>query len=354
MRQGLSSLDFFTGPPYFRSMENPLLVTGYAPAEAHGAFDLPEASWLVASPNTGLVYVLGELETGLWGVYRAVRGPANGLWERVATGETGGPFPCHAVLMGDLLLVAHYGNGSVTALGLDAGGLPERAITAIAPSVGAHAHALLPYDTAHLLVVDLGREVLELYRKNSHPQVPLLLEATLELGDSSRGIGPRHIALHPKLPLAYVVTEYSNELLVVELSLFPPSLKLKFRVSLLPGGWSEPSFAGTVKVTPDGNFLLATNRGHDSVVSFSLAQGLPTSAVWTPSGGHWPRDATLSANGDTLAVANQKSDNMAVFGRNLKTGALTPRDLYPVAGASCVVFQGDNETPTLDCFDNTL
>jgi len=334
-------------------MEDSLLATGYAPKDAPGSFDLPEPSWLLVTPM-GHVIVLGEMKEGLWGAYRAV----SGQWTRMAMGQTGGSLPCHAVLFGDFLLVAHYGDGSVTALRLEDDGLPGKAVTAIAPSPGAHAHGLVPLDSAHLLLIDLGREVLELYQSNSPSEVSLELKATLSLASFSgegetRAIGPRHLAVHPKLPLAYVVTEYSNELLVVEMGLSPPRLKEKFRVSLLPAFWAEPSFAGTVKVSPEGNFLLATNRGHDSVVSFTLEEGVPTLPVWTSSGGKWPRDAALSGSGDSLAVANQKSDKVTVFGRDPKTGILTPRADYRVAGASCVVF-GNEGAPTLDSFDNTL
>ena len=44
---------------------------------------------------------------------------------------------------------------------------------------------------------------------------------------------------------------------------------------------------------------------------------------YTPSGGIMPRNFTMSADGKWLLVANQASNNIVVFKRNIATGDLT-------------------------------
>ncbi len=292
---------------------------------------------------------LGEKDTGLIALFQQ----APDGWVNLATAASGGRLPCHACWLGPrddlVVVVAHYGDGAVTALRLrELGHTPQ---VLVAPSEGAHAHAVVPTpEGLGLFLVDLGRNTVELYRVGAGWPLTFSLVASLATGPGS---GPRHLAVHPRLPVAYLVTEFSNELVTLRWSLGPstpqtPGLEVLGRVSLLPEGAVAESFGAAVKVSSDGKFVLATNRGHNSVVSFSLdSQGTPQEPVWTASAGDWPRDLALSPDGSQVAVANQRSGTVALFDRNPGTGALQFRATEENHQPSVVVFNrlGSNSSP---------
>ena len=84
-----------------------------------------------------------------------------------------------------------------------------------------------------------------------------------------------------------------------------------------------------------------SNRGHDSVVVFSIDGGTGAMALEqvVPCGGAWPRSFTLDPTGRWLLVANQRSDSVVVFARDEASGRLirTPHQLT-VSRPACVRF----------------
>ena len=81
-----------------------------------------------------------------------------------------------------------------------------------------------------------------------------------------------------------------------------------------------------MRCSSDGRFLYTSNRGHDSIASFAIdaATGKLTSTGHVSTGGHWPRNFTLSPSGRWLLVANQKSDSIVVFRIDPETGVPAP------------------------------
>ena len=96
--------------------------------------------------------------------------------------------------------------------------------------------------------------------------------------------------------------------------------------SSLPTGVSSITFTGAeIVVAPSGKFLYASNRGHDSIATFSVDPGTGKIALLgtTPSGGKVPRSFTLSADGKLMLVANE-SGNVAALSVDVASGALRP------------------------------
>ena len=79
-------------------------------------------------------------------------------------------------------------------------------------------------------------------------------------------------------------------------------------------------------MTPDGRFLYASNRGHDSIARFAVdaATGALTPLGHTPAGGAEPRHFAISPCGDWLLVAHQNRASVALFALDRSTGALDP------------------------------
>jgi 6-phosphogluconolactonase len=128
------------------------------------------------------------------------------------------------------------------------------------------------------------------------------------------GVGPRHI-----LPLGdklYVMTEYSNELIIIQ-RISDEELAMTGRISTLPEGFDRKSFGSTLCFYPNPaptNFctgwIYAANRGADTVAVFTPSNdgGLRKTGDY-PCAGKGPRHIAVveMANGPVLAVANERS-----------------------------------------------
>ncbi len=76
---------------------------------------------------------------------------------------------------------------------------------------------------------------------------------------------------------------------------------------------------------PSGAYVLASNRGDDSLAVFARdgTTGMLTPVAYPKTGGATPRDFTLDPVGRFVYVANQGSNSVTAFGFDAATGALT-------------------------------
>lgn len=154
--------------------------------------------------------------------------------------------------------------------------------------------------------------------------------------DAPPGSGPRHCVFSPSGVFCYVVCELSSSILVWGQK--ENGFILLQTLSTLPEGFSGRSTCADVLLSPDGAFLWATNRGHDSIVLFKRdpETGLLEKAGFTPSGGVTPRSFMMDPSGQYLAVANQESDNVVLFSVEEKTGLLHKEGEVSIPSPSCV------------------
>lgn len=153
--------------------------------------------------------------------------------------------------------------------------------------------------------------------------------------------GPRHLALHPVLPMAYVVNELDSSVTTYDYDPASGALQARQILSLLPETFTGNSRASEIEVDRAGRFLYASNRGHDSIAVFAIdpVTGLLRTVDWTPSGGFTPRFFALTPNGRHLFVLNEDSDEIRGFrvgcedGRLLASGEVTR-----VGSPVCMVF----------------
>jgi 6-phosphogluconolactonase (cycloisomerase 2 family) len=96
-----------------------------------------------------------------------------------------------------------------------------------------------------------------------------------------------------------------------------------------------------IHVSPDGSFLYASNRWDNentiSIFSIDKDNGKLTLVGHQPTYGDHPRNFTFDPTGNFLLVANQVTNNIIVFKRDLKTGLLTKNGKgVRVANPSCL------------------
>jgi len=94
-------------------------------------------------------------------------------------------------------------------------------------------------------------------------------------------------------------------------------------VDTLPAAWDGASYTAEVRVHPSGSVMFASNRGHDSIVSFELDDdGLPAVVGHVDSGGEWPRHFNITPDGEQLIAANQFTDDLTPFEIDTESGTL--------------------------------
>ena len=76
---------------------------------------------------------------------------------------------------------------------------------------------------------------------------------------------------------------------------------------------------------PSGKFLYGSNRGHDSLVVYSVdaSTGKLTLLQHVPTGGKTPRAFNFDPTGTFLVVGNQNSDTVGTFRIDPAKGTLT-------------------------------
>uniref|UniRef100_A0AC34RJN3 6-phosphogluconolactonase n=1 Tax=Panagrolaimus sp. JU765 TaxID=591449 RepID=A0AC34RJN3_9BILA len=132
--------------------------------------------------------------------------------------------------------------------------------------------------------------------------------------------GPRHLIFHPTLPLAFLITELSNELLVLSPSNGTFTVLQKLSTIDYPGveeddPTSEIQNAAHIAFSNDGKFLLCSNRGKiNSVVVYKINEKEKKLEFFDAvhSNGTLPRYFQL-IDDKFLIVANQKGFNLTVF-----------------------------------------
>jgi 6-phosphogluconolactonase len=143
--------------------------------------------------------------------------------------------------------------------------------------------------------------------------------------------GPRHFAFHPGLPIVYFVNEFGNSVSVFRLETLNGILVHEQTLTTLPSDFAARSAAADVHLTPDGRFLYASNRGHESIAAFSVdAKTGHLTALGNFATEKTPRSFAIDKSGQFLYAAGQSSGRIAAYSINNKNGELQLLKTYDV------------------------
>lgn len=205
---------------------------------------------------------------------------------------------------------ANYSEGTASMFEIENGELSECVKTIVHTGSGkdparqemAHIHCtVITPDKKYAAVCDLGTDKIAFYDLKGNPVSEVQLP---------EGSGPRHIVF--KEEYAYAVTELSSEIYAYtyedgrlsEIGSYP----------LLPEGFSGFSNAAAIKISPDGKFLAASNRGHNSLAVFRFAgKGRLDFVCRRAVEGGFPRDFAFTPDSQWILCANQLSEDITVF-----------------------------------------
>jgi len=307
------------------------------------AAETADPSFLAIHPNGKYLYAVNEAGKASM-VSAFALDKANGRLSLLNQLPALGEDPCYISLdrTGNYIFVANYTSGNVVVFPIGADGKLGAATAnvrdegALGPNKerqdGPHAHWVENFGS-EVFVADLGLDRVLVYRFNPgsgalssmpaagssfpFPQGPLEL---------SPGTGPRHVALSRSGRFMYILGELDSTVtrfVATKEGVFNSALG---KYPMLPPGFSGRNDAAEINIHPNGRFLYASNRGHDSIVVYSIDQewGKLTQVADVPTGGKEPRHFAIDPTGKYLLAENQFSDNIVVFRIDPASGQISP------------------------------
>jgi 6-phosphogluconolactonase len=102
-------------------------------------------------------------------------------------------------------------------------------------------------------------------------------------------------------------------------------------VSTLPKGYDGQNSCSQIQITPNGKFLYAPNRGHNSIAGFrvNLNNGHLSPIAQTPTEAV-PRAFSIDLQGTFLYAAGLETGKLAAYRIDQESGELEPNNVYDV------------------------
>ena len=165
---------------------------------------------------------------------------------------------------------------------------------------------LLNKDETTLAVVNIALDEVYIYGIDKEK-----LNFTSKI-DLPKGVGPRHAIYNNDNTLMYIMTEYSNEVITIDMN----TLGVLDRISTVPN-FEKETFGATLFTTNDEKYLYASNRGEDSIARFEILEDNKLKYLNTfSSGGAHPRHMILSDDGRYIISCNKDGNNVAIIDIN--------------------------------------
>jgi len=185
-----------------------------------------------------------------------------------------------------------------------------------------HAHMVyFSPDMKYVLANDLGTDKVYVYQYDKNSEATnLVLKSTIDL---KPGSGPRHLIFSNNGKFVYVLQELDGT--ITSFSYAKGVLKKVSEVTVIASDFKGDIGAADIHISPDGQFLYATNRGTANDISvFKIEKSGKLDFVQrTSTLGKGPRNFAIDPTGNFLLVGHHYSNNIVIFKRDKTTGTLT-------------------------------
>lgn len=195
-------------------------------------------------------------------------------------------------------------------------------------------------DNRYLLCGEFGLDRVLVYPFDGRGR---LGEIACAAGPAKPGNGPRHLAFHPHGRVVYAANELSGSVAAYSYEPESGQLALLADVVVVPEEFTTSASCSEVAVHPSGRFVLAADRGCNSIAVLELGDDGRTMRQigLTPSGGVTPRHFAISPSGRWVLACNQNDDSVVVLQFDAATGQLTGSQKRVTAGSPmCATFIG--------------
>lgn len=326
--------------------------------------DIRNPSWLAMNPAQTRLYAVSQIDD-----YQGTRGGAvvsyaidadSCALRRLGAVASGGGNPAYVSVhpSGKFVFAANYGGGSVAVFPV----LPDGSLAPasdVRPSIGARHHghavddppgqfAVSDHEEAHVHMVapdptgqfvlanDAGLDLTLIWRLDA--EAGRLLPSDMPVVEAPSGSAPRHFVFHPNGKYFYNLYEHDAKVAVYDYDGSNGFMRYKQTVSTLPPRFAGSNLSAEILMSPDGRFLYASNRLHDTLAVFAVAadgQLRMTSETWVH--GESPLSAALDPSGQMLFSCNRRGDSITSFRVNPGTGALTFTNRFEPVGSPAVM-----------------
>ena len=250
-----------------------------------------------------------------------------------------GAGPCHLTLDKDgrNLLVANSGGGNVAVLPVAPDGKLGEASEVVAVP-GKPQGVTVDPGNRFAFVCEAGSDKVLAYRFD--PEKGKLTPHDPAFVPIKAGSGPRRLAFRTDGRFAYVLNERASTLLAFAYDAQAGRLTEVQSVATLPEYAEGPNTTAELTIHPTGKHIYASNRGHNSVVQFSIDQAKGT-LTWVEeqSTRKTPRHFGIHPSGVHMAIVNQEADTVVAARLDPTSGRVYPSQIYePVPSPACVRF----------------
>lgn len=237
--------------------------------------------------------------------------------------DTGIGIPAHLVTdqQGRFLLTVYYGGGGITVHCLGRDGSIGDLVQYI--NTGEKAHAVLMAANDRYVFVP------HVCPSNKTNQFCFDSETGLLTANEPAVVcppdnetGPRHICFRPKGDVAYIVNEQGNTVTAHHFDAGTGNLTIFQNISTLPNDYVDGGFTAHVEVHPNGKWVYASNRGHDSIVTFHVAADGALSTVGHIPVPASPRSFNIDPDGRYLYCAGEADGRMMAYRVDQVDGSL--------------------------------
>lgn len=261
---------------------------------------------------------------------------------------SGGSNPVHLALSpsGHYLLVANYASGNITSVSVHPDGtLGSVVCTLPLPATpgphrqqqrGSHPHQIVFHPSGSWLAVpDKGCDVVHILTLDEHTG----MLAWRNCHRFPAGSGPRHITFNRQGTLAWLVLELSSQVLAAQVHTETGAMSPVQLISTLPDDYFSDNTASGIVLMEDTHTLHVSNRGHGSVVRYSVdpITGKLLCPSWTLTGGKVPRFICQFPGTQSLIAANEDQHTLVLLDPCGKH-----RVLAQTGSPVCVIFQSRN------------
>lgn len=307
------------------------------------------ASYLVKHPVKNILYAVSREEnSSKLSTWRIQKNGEITLQSELEKRPAGGAH-INVSPNGKWLAVAYYSSGTTGVYKLDKKGNITGVVEEVVHTGASvnkerqtmpHPHwAGFSKDSQFLYVPDLGTDHIWIYKLNQQKSGIELIQKA----EAPKGAGPRHLAFHPTLKLAFVsdelqsnISRYAHNPKNGELTWIDNTFSAK---EIDTTQWHNVS---DIRVHPNGKFVYLLNRGFDfiSVFSINSVNGALTPVEREAIRGSIARNINIDPTGNWALVAGTGSNTLGLFKVDLTTGELYfTEQLFSLPSPMAIVFE---------------